>query len=208
MSYRGAPYDSDFFIDINRIRPEGYTDYRQYYQKIPQLDKSIIEYRADDIEASTGLVAGKDVIVYGCAYGYLANELQIRGATVTAIDISNHAITTAQASYPNVTFVEQDVLDNYGSPNSFDLSICCDIIGCLNNDTEVETFFEAADRSLRNNGKLYMLSSTGDVEEVVYLIMNDSSIYNILGQVFGGSLIFIEDVGHLPVAADTRAVVT
>lgn len=201
MSYRGEPYDSDYFFETGADRPEGYTDYSNMYQ--------IAVNRADDIETQTGSVSGKDVIVYGCGLGYLCDILEQRGATVTGLDISTYAIGEATTNYPDVTFAVHDVTINYGSPNRFDLAVMCDILLCMNNENEILAIFNSAYRSVRPSGIYYLLCNmrVQDIAET-YLQMDDAYLDTLItDNLGGGKTVTLEDVGHLPLEAQTRAVV-
>ncbi len=155
IDYRGDPYDQSYYASSG-LRREGYWDYPDLMAR-----HGFAETWADDIESETGAVSGKDILEVGCAYGYLAKELQSRGATVKGIDISAWAISQANILNPpgvGLSYQVGDILAVTIPPASYDLIVCICMIECLNNDTEIATVFNVKLKpALKTGGDMYFL---------------------------------------------------
>lgn len=194
--YWGGPFDANYFFGNHE---GGYTNYADYGGNRSQ----IIINRADDIEAQTGLVNGKDVLVVACAFGYLVNELANRGATVTGLDISSYAIGQAETLFPALNFVTTDALTTGFSNNVFDLIIANGIIMCMPNQSTLMSLFTELKRILKGNGSLYALS---DLTPPWYIVFTNEELEEWVGAIPGWT-ITITNTGELPITADRRIVI-
>lgn len=72
--------------------------------------------------------AGERVLDVGCGKGELAHDLVSRaGATVTGIDVSRPSLEFARGRYPEVEFVEADVL-TWEPPRPFDVVVLSNVL--------------------------------------------------------------------------------
>jgi SAM-dependent methyltransferase len=205
MPLIGEPYDQDYYHTFSLIRPEGYHDYPD-----GNLDGQLFINIADDIEAhpQIGPVAGLDVLDVGCAYGYLTNELVQRGANVIGIDISAWAIAQAQALFPGLTFVQDDVINSPFSNNQFDLLVVCGVLECMADDPTIGQFLNELNRILPNNRWMYFLIENNFGPEPIYQQRTAAEWQTALNAGIPGPFDFdVQDVGHLPLYYGTRAVV-
>lgn len=203
MPYRGEPYDQAYFEAEPFMTQAGYTYYPRF------VDLGIFTNWADDIEAQTGPVAGKDVLDIGCAYGYLTAELAARGANAVGIDISPWAIAKAQILHPGITFIEGDFLSSPFGNNDFHLTCVIGIVECMNNDAEMSAFLSEARRVNRPNGKFYALMEYKFGPDPIYLNYTWAEWLARFEAGIPGPFDFdAQDVGHLPVFYGTRVVVT
>lgn len=198
MSYRGEPFDESYFIGNHS---GGYTDFsKESVRAIP---------RADDIQSYFGTFKKQDkVLVIGCAYGFLVNELASRDGgehEVIGVDISSYAIGQAETLFPSRTFQNIDFFDHSFSPNQFDLIILEKVIECMPDKATADLFFVEVAGILSTNGKVYVLT---DDTPLFYSIITDPEYQEYIdaGVLFGKSL-EITDVGHLPLSADKRVVI-
>jgi SAM-dependent methyltransferase len=205
MPYLGEPYDQSYFEGDN-TRREGYPHYGEWFVR---HDFAVVW--ADDIEAETGLVVGKDVLVVGCAYGFLVAELEARGANVIGIDISAYAIAEANSRFPGLTFVEGDFLSSPFSNNQFDMSVSMGVLGCMNTDVEIGNFLSETRRVVKNANKLYYFLEDYSTSSHGTIYQNRTPAEWLLAMEAGlpGPFSFdVQDVGHLPVYYRTRVVVS
>jgi 2-polyprenyl-3-methyl-5-hydroxy-6-metoxy-1,4-benzoquinol methylase len=206
--YIGGPFTESYYFNRGKAGEKhigGYTDYT-YQLTVPKpgQTKSITELRADDIEAQTGLVSGKDVLVIACALGYLVDELNTRGAIVTGLDISSYAITFAETEFPTLTFTQQDAIATNLKKNDYDLVIGNGIIMCLPDGTVLDLLIEEIYRLLKPTGNFYGLS---DLTPQYYYVIESSELITKFENWFGSGVAVITDTGHLPIMADRRIVV-
>jgi 2-polyprenyl-3-methyl-5-hydroxy-6-metoxy-1,4-benzoquinol methylase len=157
MAFKGSPFDPTYYEQRDNPtdpqRGDGYTSYEE-------INPAHWVAIADDIEAQTGLVSGKDVLEAGCAYGFLANELASRGANVEGFDISSYAIGEAQARFPALTFTEADLAAGIGGPpNRYDLFVAVGITDCMPDNPTLFALLNEFDRLLKPNGDGYILGS-------------------------------------------------
>lgn len=191
MSYRGEPYDKNFF---GGNYPQGYSDYT--------WESNRVQARADDIESYRS-VDGQDVLVVGCAFGYLVNELVNRGANVSGMDISSYAIQQAQSLFPTLTFIEADFLTYNFKPNRLDLIVCINVIDVLIDKNQALDWFGQARKAIRNSGWMYCL--VGE-RNLFYLILSEQDYIYARDLKFQGKTVEISNVRHLPIASDRRVV--
>lgn len=191
MTYRGEPFDENYYVGKH---PQGYSDYFWEAKRAKP--------RADDIESYRS-VNGQDVLIIGCAFGYLVNELTNRGANAVGMDISNYAIQQAQTLFPTLIFIEADFLTYNFQPNKYDLIVCINTIGALINKNEALNWFEQAKKAVRNSGWMYCLV---EGKNAFYLILPNQDYTDVGNLKFQGKTVEINDVGHLPIASDRRVV--
>jgi SAM-dependent methyltransferase len=202
MPYIGEPYDEDYFHTFSKIRPEGYHDY-------PSSGIQTLVNIADDIEATTGPVSGKDILDVGCAYGYLTDILTARGANVVGIDLSTWAISQAQSLFPALTFDQGDFLSSPYSNNQFDLTVVCGALECMNNDSEIGSFLSEVRRVTKSRGVYYFLIDYNRGSTPIYQNKTSAEWLADMDSGLPGPFTFnVEDVGHLPLYYSTRVVVT
>ena len=198
MSYRGSPYDQNYFAGDH---PEGYTDI--------MFTQKCASNRADDIQSYFGTFKKQDkVLVIGCAYGFLVDELAKRDTgqhTVIGVDISSYAIGQAQTLFPTREFENIDIFDNTFRNNHFDLIILEDVVDCMPDKATADLLFEEIARIINSNGTVYALINA---RNLYYLIISDPEYQEYVdsGILFGKTL-EITDVGHLPIRADKRVVI-
>ncbi len=207
MPYIGDPYDYDYFHTFSKIRPEGYHDYSRFldFAQGQNLWVNI----ADDIEATTGLVSGKRVLDIGCAYGYLTDILTARGADVSGIDISAWAISQAQSLFPTLDFIDEDLLNTGFSNNTFNLSVVCGTLECMNNDAEIGNFLSRLRGIMKSSGIWYFLIDYNHGPAPIYQNKTAEEWLVALDAGIPGPFDFaVQDVGHLPLYYATRVVVT
>ena len=203
MPYLGEPYDMTYFEGAGSRR-EGYPHYADWY-----ASHNFAVTWADDIEAHTGLVAGKDVLVVGCAHGFLVAELDARGANVIGIDISAYAIAEANASFPGLAFVQGDFLTSFGA-NQFDMSVNIGVLECMNNNAEIGAFLSRT-RLVVNNSRSYYFLIDYSTSATPTIYQNRTAAEWLAAMQVGlpGPFTFdVQDVGHLPVFYATRVVVS
>lgn len=205
MTYIGEPYDQDFYHTFSQIRPEGYHDYSR-----PNVEPLVRGF-ADDIEAQPqiGSVAGLDVLDAGCAYGYLTDELALRGANVVGIDLSAWAISQAQSLFPTRTFLEMDLMNTTFSNNTFNLVVVCGIIECMNNDAEIAQLLNEIRRIMRPTGAVYALLDYNSGPAPIYQNKTwDEWLAAFEAGIPGPWDFAAADIGHLPLYYGSRMVVS
>lgn len=141
----GYPYGLEYF---HGSTPIGYVDYFRMEVYLRRL--------ADDIEARTGPVAAKRVLDVGCAYGFLVDELALRGAKVIGVDISPHAVRQAHALYPSREVLCMDFCDHAPMPGSFDLVTMNVVVTCQENHEAMLTMLQRAKDVMAPGGRLYL----------------------------------------------------
>ena len=193
MSYRGAPFDESYFIGNSGA---GYTNYNDMIKWTTN--------RADDIEQFKP-VNGINVLVMGCAFGFLVKELSNRGANVKGIDISSYAISQAQTLFPTLNFEVADAINTNEGNNQYDLVVANLLIDCMPNSTILIQLLKEIKRVINNNGIIYLLvSNTTDND---YLIISDNQYQSYVSSNFPSKTINIENVGYLSISADKRVVI-
>lgn len=196
MPYIGEPYDASYF---KGTRPEGYTDYDDHN---PAIWVNIV----DDIEAQIGPVSGVRTLDLGCAFGYLSNELALRGADLESVDISAYALAEAAIRFPSLSLTQQDITISDGLPwgnNRFRLVVATMITECMNNETEVDQLLNEANRVLHPQGSAYILGADHDRGDGYWWKL--ASEWE--GKVIGGREVVAEQVGHI-LPADVRVVIS
>lgn len=200
INYVGGPFDATYYSG-NHLG--GYTNYADYGDPTNARFQVIIN-RADDIEAQTGLVSGKNVLVIACAFGYLVNELASRGATVTGLDISSYAIGEAETLFPTLDFTTQDAVFTDLKKNDYNLIIGNGIIMCMPDGATLDLLMEEIYRLVKPTGKFYGLS---DLTPQYYYVIENSALITKFANWFGSGVAVITDTGREPLAADRRIVV-
>lgn len=192
MTYIGEPYDESYYVGD---RPEGYTDITDihYWPLI-----------VDDIEDRLGSIAGLDVLDLGCAYGGLAAELASRGANVTGVDISLHAVSVAQTRFPGITFIQADGLNLPFANNFFDLVVTSRVSTCMPDVATLKDFIREIRRKVKAQGAAYVLE---DLTNIYYFTITEEQWQTEVESLFPGKDVEVTLVGdRLP--ADVRIVVT
>lgn len=199
MSYRGEPYNRNYYAGNH---PEGYSD-------ITQTQK-YASNRADDIQSFYGTFKEKDkILVVGCAYGYLVDELTKRDTgkhTVIGLDISSYAIDQAHTLFPTLDFQNIDFFNNTFKDDEFNLVILEDVIDCMTDKGSADSMFEEATRIITPTGMIYAFMNS---KSLYYLTISDVELQKYVNTgVMSGKTMEITDVGHLPIRADKRVVVS
>lgn len=204
--YIGEPYTESYFHTFSQIRPEGYHDYSRFLDFAQ--GQNLWENIADDIEATTGLVSGKDVLHVCCEYGYLTNILTTRGANVIGVDLSTWAISQAQSLFPALTFVEADFVSAGFGLNQFDLLVVVGWVERMPTDPDIADLMQECGRVTHPTGTMYFLIDY-DETDPIYQNKTASEWLAILEAGIPGPYDFaVEDVGHLPLYYRSRVVVT
>lgn len=194
MAYIGEPFNKDYFTGK---RSDGYTDYTK---------TTVVHYnRAQDIETLFGNLKNKKICVFGCAHGYLVNELNKLEAEVTGVDISKYAIAEAKILFPSLTFVEGDALSSGLTANSFDIITICEMLECMNNTTDADSLIAEAKKLLRTNGKLYILTMDKAVES--YKVFTNAELTTLKNNNFSSKAMTITNTGDKPINAHKRVVI-
>lgn len=203
MPYFGEPFDVTYYEGAG-ARDDGYRDYPDLIFR-----HNLAVAWADDIEATTGLVSGKDVLDIGCAYGFLTDELEARGANVIGVDLSAFAIGEANSRFPALTFVQEDFLANSFSNNQFHLSVAIGSLECMSIDLEIQTFLNEVNRVVRPTGIFYFLIDWDETPPQYYNNRTPAEWLAAMQAGLPGPYTFdVQDVGHLPLFYRTRVVVT
>jgi SAM-dependent methyltransferase len=200
--YYGVPFNSDYYEGPG-TRRDGYDEYGAW-----MVRHSFATAWADDIEAQYGLVSGDDVLVVGCAYGFLVDELASRGANVIGIDISSYAIGEANSRFPTRTFVEEDFLSNSFSNNQFHLTVCIGSLECMSTEDQMQTFLNQVNRVTRPTGVYYFLI---DYDNYAPYYQNKTATEWLAAFQAGlpGPYTFdVQDIRDLSIFYTTRVVVT
>jgi len=200
--YRGAPYDVTYYYDTFRL--DGYTDYDNFASLVTTN-------RADDIERELGSVNGLRVAVMGCAFGYLVKELYDRGADVTGYDVSIYAIDKAQTLFPTISarFVQLDCMTMIGVlDDTFDIIIDCATAFVVSRDmNDLANFLFHYDRVCKSAGKMYLLFNDNWTKEL-YLEVSDTDANSYMLIARPSATITMTAVGHIPISAQWRMVVS
>jgi SAM-dependent methyltransferase len=204
MPYLGEPFDQSYFEGFGS-RHEGYWNFPDNFVR-----HNFAVVWADDIEAETGLVTGKDILVVGCAYGFLVAELDSRGANAIGIDISGWAISQANLRFPGSTFVQEDFIINSFSNNQFNMSVNLGVLECMSTDPEIGTFLSQTRRVVDNSRSYYFLLDYSTSQQgTVYQNRTAAEWLAAMEAGLPGPFAFdVQDVGHLPVYYRTRVVVS
>jgi len=165
--------------------------------------------RADDIQSYYGTFKKQDkVLVIGCAYGFLVDELASRDGgehSVIGVDISSYAIGQAQTLFPTREFQNIDFFDHGFNPKNFDLIVLERVVGSMPDKATADSFFFEVYQILANNGMVYALVET---TSLYYLIINDPEYQEYIDSgVFLGKTLELTDVGSEPLQADKRVVI-
>ena len=175
-------------------KDEGYTD----YTNVQKFMSGIV----DDIEATYGSVNGLKVLDVGCAFGYLTNELALRGADVVGLDSSTYAISQAEILFPSLTFVNEDVSNQSERNNFYDLIVGMGIFDCLFTDVERDDAFIELDRVSKNNADIYLLT---EEQNDWYSVRDQTTWLQSMGNAFGG-LWIVQSVKDQPFLYDWRII--
>lgn len=92
----------------------------------------------------------ESVLIIGCGWGYLVDELRKKGVAAWGVDLSEYAIRRAHAEVPDVyRYISKAdgrnarQMERVG-PGYFDLAVTEDVLTTCSNEQEVERFLEAA----------------------------------------------------------------
>lgn len=115
----------------------------------------LYEYNARPHGSQEKLVAlideGERVLDVGCSSGYLAERMQLRGATVIGLDVDEHAATLARRFCEEVYVGDVETMELPFDAGSFDVVVCGDVIEHLRDPL---TFLERVRPFLRPGGRL------------------------------------------------------
>lgn len=90
-----------------------------------------------------------------CGTGTLCDFFCKNGINSKGIDKSKYMIKIAKENYPNINFIEQDVLKNIEIKEKFDLvTITCDAVNHFLEDNDLNILFSNVNNILKENGYL------------------------------------------------------
>ena len=123
--------------------------------------KSALKINLDNVESFFSMKAfikskmnNKDINILdiGCGIGYLTNYFSDIGS-VTGIDLNEEAISIAKKNFPEVTFLNLNILENKnGLKDKFDFIICNNVVEHLE-DKHRDNFLTIMNNNLiKNNG--------------------------------------------------------
>jgi SAM-dependent methyltransferase len=95
------------------------------------LDFTSLRHRDTVLRLLKGLnLSRPNILEVGCANGWLSVALANFGR-VTALDLADAAIATAQVKYPHIDFMAGDFLSMDLSPKHFDIVVSVGVISCV-----------------------------------------------------------------------------
>lgn len=125
-----------------------------------------------------------------CGTGTLCNFFMKNGIETKGIDKSKYMIKIAKKNYPNIEFIEKDIL-SYKSNEKYDLiTMTCDAVNHLIGEQDLYKLFYNVSKLIKNNG--YFIFDIYDKEklifnkEIVSVRDNNIKVYY-----------YITEVGHL-----------
>jgi len=98
-----------------------------YVTKLDSDKFKINESNKARINVTSKLCYGK-VIELGCGRGHITKAISDRGSDVTGIDISKKKIAEARELYPNLNFIQSDILKLEFPNESFDTAVLAEVI--------------------------------------------------------------------------------
>lgn len=124
--------------DFERTGTGLYSEYKRY---------RFFEARAEIIRQTYG---PESVLVIGCGWGYLVDELRKKNVNAWGVDLAEYAIRKAHAEVPDsYRYIKRAdgrvarQMERVG-PGYFDLAVTEDVLTVCSNEQEVERFLEAA----------------------------------------------------------------
>lgn len=120
-----------------------------YDQWVNFIEKTISKYHQ----------GAKRLLDVGCGTGEIAVSLAKKDLAVTGVDLSEDMLTVAQSKADkekvNILFLQQDMRELAGFPESFDIAtICCDSLNYLETEKDVLATFHAVYDQLTDQGLL------------------------------------------------------
>lgn len=130
-----------------------YSPIAEHYSEIFPYNPAQLEF----IEKELGVLDGKTILEVGCATGELAFQLASKGASITAIDLSNSLLSKAKESRPheNITYRWANMLHTarlFGR-SKFDSVVCFgNTLVHLMNPMQMRDFFSGVLTVLKPGG--------------------------------------------------------
>jgi 2-polyprenyl-3-methyl-5-hydroxy-6-metoxy-1,4-benzoquinol methylase len=121
-----------------------------YVRKNPVKEKN--KTVAKRIEVTAELCRGK-VIEFGCGRGLLTKKVHDQGLEIIGVDICGKKIIEARSKFPNIEFIQADVLELHLSMDSFDTVLLPEILEHVPEDTG-NTMLNMAWDILKPGGRL------------------------------------------------------
>ncbi|MBL8629141.1 MAG: methyltransferase domain-containing protein [Rhodospirillaceae bacterium] len=170
------------------------SDFTEFMREryVPGTWSKIAEYEhIPRYNMALDLVAGKQVLDFGCGTGYGAAMMATRAASVTGLDIDAAAITWATRTHrnPALTFIRRDDLGASLPEKSFDVVTCFEMIEHVDHATQKAVIASFA-RLVKDNGVLLISTpnpeTTKKYGENPYHIreMNEPELRDLLGPHF------------------------
>lgn len=119
----------------------------------------------------------KRVLCIGVGTGQEANELYLRGAQVTGIDISEGMINQARKNFPNIEFILQDMNNLKFKANNFDFVYSS---LAFHYAEDLESLFKQIHTILKSKGQL-LFSTTHPIFDAVERFELDSKHLEVMG---------------------------
>lgn len=163
---------------INKMVISAYNSiadaYADAYSENDEADFKYFNYFIDNLQ-------GKRILDMGCGVGVNSNYLFQKGFKVIGIDASENMLNNARKLYPNITFVNQNILKTSYPDDSFDGIVLAYVIEHFNDEGLLKLRDEIT-RLLRDGGLLFITSHEGNSEEILSdpLDENISIYYNFL----------------------------
>ncbi len=134
------------------------SDFTEFMREryVPGTWSKIAEYEhIPRYNMALELVAGKNVLDFGCGTGYGSAMMASRAASVTGLDIDAAAITWATKTHrkPALTYIRRDDLGATLPAKSFDVVTCFEMIEHVDHETQKAVISSFA-RLLKDDGVL------------------------------------------------------
>lgn len=113
-----------------------------------------------------GGVAGRSVLEIGCGTGRWSRALRDLGASVTAIDLSEHVTSANRARIPGITFLSGDVL-SMSEDRRFDVAVSVTVLQHLTARDQEGAVAKLA-RLVREGGMVVLLENTAERSALVH----------------------------------------
>ena len=106
----------EYFVDDIGLMGVGETEFKLIKSRADIRVKSILPY-----------VRGKRVLDMGCGSGYASDKYSEVSDSLVAVDMDEDAIKFGRTHYPNVTFIQQDILKGFKG-NVFDVVVSTEVL--------------------------------------------------------------------------------
>jgi SAM-dependent methyltransferase len=143
--------------------------------------------------AHVGGVSGTQVLELGCGNARWSELLNKLGASVTAVDLSEDAISRNRQRLPEIDFVCGDILEVPLNPQAFDLVISVTVIQHLPPHEQIAAFKRIAE-ALRPGGHALLLENVSDHGRHVWARSHADWIE--LGRQVGLTLVYVRGYAY------------